>query len=83
MNNVRIGDVVMYVPRCAGDRAECVHEPIHHRAAIVNHLNDDNTVGLTVFHLHSVALLSPVQYSANREFGTWHFRDNNPQAVTG
>lgn len=73
--SVRVGDVVLYVPACAGDRTECVHEPITgDRAAMVNHVEDGGVLGLTVFHRNGTPTLPGIRYSATRELGTWHFR---------
>lgn len=69
----RVGDDVLYVPDCNGDR--CAHPPIFNRAAKVNQVNGDGTVGVTVFHPESVAMVPDVVHGGPGQLRSWYRRD--------
>jgi len=69
--DVAIGDVVLYMPPCPGDCAEFPHPE---RAAWVHGIYPDGTLGLTVLHRYSVAMVPRVPHDPDGAPGTWHLR---------
>ena len=69
----RVGDIVLYVPDCEGDR--CEHPPIFDRAAIITKVHPDGTVSLAVFHPGSFADVHNVRHGGADQLRTWYHRD--------
>ena len=65
-----VGDVVLYVPECEGDR--CEHEPIHDRAAVVTEVVDDTTVWLAVLHPGALAHVPDVPRGGPGLLRSWY-----------
>lgn len=66
----QIGDMVLYVPDCAGDR--CDHPPSGYRAAWVAGVYPDGTLALAVLHPVSWAHLHNIPHDPDKGPRTWH-----------
>jgi len=76
MTEPRVGDGVMYVPECEGDR--CAHDQIFDRAAIITQVHGDGSVSLAVFHPGSFSSPCHVRYGGPGQLRTWYRRDEAP-----
>lgn len=71
-HEVGVGDTVLYVPECEGDR--CAHEPIFDRAAIVTKVVGGGVVWLAVLHPRAVAHVPDVPRGQPGQLRSWYPR---------